>query len=192
MKQPELAAHLGISVRTLTTIEARAVITNDILSKIAEYLNFDIEFMKELTEDSQLRVINVYEGGKNYEPNSRDESKIFQPDAKNYEPNSTDGSTIVKDNGKNFEPEAKNYEPNSTDGSTTVKDNGKNFEPEAKSIEVNEGGKNFTDSATDQSVNGVPFEKYDELNKQLMTCKDEIHELKLTIAKLQFQLESKQ
>lgn len=85
-KQQTLAEHLGVCKKTMSKIESNAVIDDEILTKIGEFLNFSIDFMKELNDDSQVKVINVNEGGKLFTDESQNRDK-------NYEANSKDEST---------------------------------------------------------------------------------------------------
>ncbi|MDR1056394.1 MAG: helix-turn-helix domain-containing protein [Prevotellaceae bacterium] len=101
VKQSALAELIGVSTRTMARYESQDILENSILEKISEILNFSIEFMEELNTNSNLKVINVNEGGKLFTDSSQD---------KNFESNSTDSSSSATNNGISIENYDRIYE----------------------------------------------------------------------------------
>lgn len=58
VKQEELADKLGLSQQTISKIEQKEIIEDDMLEKIAKALNIPVQAIRDFSEDSALNIIS--------------------------------------------------------------------------------------------------------------------------------------
>jgi len=58
VKQEELADKLGLSQQTISKIEQKEIIEDDMLEKIAKALNIPVQSIRDFSEDSALNIIS--------------------------------------------------------------------------------------------------------------------------------------